>query len=63
MGEGWEGVVLPAAQDASDSLRTRNKTPGQCPEKIEKLGPAEAGLAQYRTKRPGRGVPGGRSFR
>jgi hypothetical protein len=40
-GEGWEGVTLPAAQEASDSLRTAQQTPGNCSEKIEKLGPAE----------------------
>ena len=36
MGEGWEGVTLPAAQAALP-----NKTPGNGSEKIEKLGPAE----------------------
>ena len=52
MGEGWEGVVLRAAQEASDSLRTAStKCRGSCSKKIEKLDPAEAGLAQYRTKR------------
>jgi hypothetical protein len=59
MGEGWEGVMPPAAQEVSGSLRTAStKRRGNCSEKIEKLGPAEAGLAQHRMKRPG-----GRSFR
>ena len=40
MGEGWEGVVFLAAQEASDSLRTASaKRPGNFSEKIEKLGP------------------------
>ncbi len=64
MGEGGEGVTLPAAQETSDSLRTAStKRRGNCSEKIEKRGPAKAGFAQHRTKRPGRGIPGGRSFR
>jgi hypothetical protein len=39
MGEGWEGVTLPAAQEASDASALANKTPGNGSEKIEKLGP------------------------
>jgi hypothetical protein len=57
MGEGWEGVLLPAAQEASASLRTAStKRPGNCSEKIRNRAPAEAGLAQYRTKHSGREI-------
>jgi hypothetical protein len=57
MGQGWEGVTLPAAQGASGSLRTAStKRRGNSSEKIEKLGPAEAGLAQYRAKPSGREI-------
>lgn len=34
-------MILPATQEASDSLRTLNKTPGSCSEKIENRAPAE----------------------
>ena len=55
--------MLPAAQEAPDSLRTRKQNTRAMLREDRDLGPAEAGLAQYRTKRPGRGIPGGRSFR
>jgi hypothetical protein len=57
MGEGWEGVMLPAAQEASASLRTAStKRPGNCSEKIRNRAPGEAGLAQYRTNHSGREI-------
>ncbi len=40
MGEGWEGVILPTAQEATASLRTAStKRPSNCSEKTEKPGP------------------------
>jgi hypothetical protein len=57
MEEGWEGVTLPAAQEASDSLRTQQDA-GQLLREERETGPGQVGLAQYP-----RSVPGGRSFR
>jgi hypothetical protein len=39
MGESWEGVMFPATQEASDSLRTLNKTPGQLLREDRETGP------------------------
>jgi len=39
MGEGWEGVTLPAAQEASDSLRTAQQDAGQLLREDRETGP------------------------
>jgi hypothetical protein len=56
MGEGWEGVMFPAPQEASGSLRTASTKHRGIAQRREKLGPAEAGLAQYRENRAGREI-------